>query len=113
MANAVTLSADSTIDVTGPSSGSLAGLLTIGSNRLSLTGGGSGANTAYSLTLGSSGGVLLTGNPTFDVANNGSGLGTLILGALNDGGEARTITKSDYGALTLTAAQAPCMPTIL
>ena len=79
MANAVTVSANSTIDVTGPSSSSFAGLLTMGGNRLSLTGGGSGANTAYSLTLGSSGGVLLTGNPIFDVADNGSGVGTLIL----------------------------------
>jgi autotransporter-associated beta strand protein len=104
LANAVTLSADSTIDVTGPSNGAVTGLLTIGGNRLSVTGGGGGANTAYSLTLGSSGGVLLTGNPTFDVANNGSGPGTLVLGALNDGGAARTITKSDCGALTLAAA---------
>ncbi len=102
--NAVTLTADSTIDVTGPSSSAITGQLTIGSNRLCLTGGGSGANTAYSLTLGNSGGVLLTGNPTFDVADNGSGVGTLILGALNDGGATRTITKSDSGALTICAA---------
>ena len=93
--NPVTISADSAIDVTGPSSGAVTGQLTIGSNRLRLTGGGSGANTAYSLTLGGSGGILLSGNPTFDVANNGSGTGTLVLGALNDGGAARTITKSD------------------
>ena len=73
--NPLMLSADSTIDVTGPPSGTITGLFTIGGNRLSLTGGGSGANTAYGLTLGSSGGVALTGNPTFDVANNGSGVG--------------------------------------
>ena len=78
--NPLVLSADSTIDVTGPPSGAVTGQFTIGGNRLSLTGGGSGANTAYGLTLGSSGGVALTGNPTFDVANNGSGAGTLILG---------------------------------
>jgi autotransporter-associated beta strand protein len=102
--NAVTLSSDSTIDVTGPANGSITGLFTIGGNRLSLSGGGSGANTAYSLTLGNSGGVSIIGNPTFDVANNGSGTGTLILGALNDGGTTRTITKSDLGALTLGAA---------
>ncbi len=104
VANAVTIKADSTIDVTGFSSENVAGGLTIGGNRLSVTGGGSGANTAYSLTLGSSRGVSLTGNPNFDVANNGTGAGTLILGALNDGGTARTITKSDSGALTLSAA---------
>ena len=74
--NKVTVTGDSTFDVTGPPSGTITGLLTIGGNRLSLTGGGSGANTAYSLTLGNSGGVLLTGNPTFDVADNGSGVGT-------------------------------------
>jgi fibronectin-binding autotransporter adhesin len=104
MANAVTLSSDSTIDVTGPSNAAVTGLFTIGGNRLSVTGGGSGPNTAYSLTLGTSGGVLLTGNPTFDVANNGAGSGTLVLGALNDGGTARTINKTDSGALTLIAA---------
>ena len=102
--NAVTLTADAMIDVTGPSSGVITGLLTIGGNRLSLTGGGSGANTAYSLSLGTVGGVSLTGNPTFDVANNGSGSGTLVLGALSDGGTARTITKSDSGMLTLSTA---------
>ena len=47
---------------------------------------------------------MLTGNPTFDVANNGSGVGTLVLGALNDGGAARTITKTDSGALTFNTA---------
>jgi autotransporter-associated beta strand protein len=102
LANAVALSANSIIDVTGPSNGAITGVLTIGSNRLSVTGGGAGPNLPYSLTLGASGGVLLTGNPTFDVANNGSGAGTLILGALSDGGTACTITKTDAGALTLS-----------
>jgi uncharacterized repeat protein (TIGR03803 family)/autotransporter-associated beta strand protein len=106
MTNVVTVSADSTIDMTGISSGSITGLLTVGSNRLCLTGGGTGANTPYSLTLGASGGVSLVGNPTFDVANNGTGAGTLVLGALNDGGTARTMTKTDSGALTLGAAAA-------
>ena len=46
---------------------------------------------------------MLTGNPTFDVADNGSGAGTLVLGAERRGA-ARTITKSDSGALTLSAA---------
>ncbi|MGA2259547.1 MAG: autotransporter-associated beta strand repeat-containing protein, partial [Thermoguttaceae bacterium] len=103
MANAVTLTADSTIDVTGVPSGGFAGALTIGGQRLSVTGSGAGADTAYSLSLGIIGGVSLAGNPTFDVANNGSGVGTLVLGALNDGGSARTITKSGAGALTLFA----------
>ena len=103
LANALTLSADSTIDVTGPTNGAVTGLLTIGSNRLSVTGGGAGPNLPYSLALGG-GGVLLTGNPTFDVANNGSGTGTLVLGALSDGGVPRTITKTDLGALTLSTS---------
>ena len=38
------------------------------------------------------------------MANNGTGTGTLVLGALGDGGTAGTITKADSGALTLAAA---------
>ena len=78
--------------------------MTIGLNTLSITGGSTGANTAYTLTLGNTGGVSLTGNPTFDVANNGAGMGALILGALNDNGTSKTITNSDTGTLTLGAA---------
>ncbi len=47
--------------------------------------------------------MTLSGNPTFDVANNGTGVGALALGALNDGGTARTITKQNAGTLNLTA----------
>jgi autotransporter-associated beta strand protein len=47
--------------------------------------------------------VNLSGNPTFNVANNGSGIGTVNLGALNDGGTARTITLSGAGTVNLTA----------
>jgi fibronectin-binding autotransporter adhesin len=101
LANPLTVTADSTIDVTGPSSGAVTGLLTIGNNRLSVTGGGAAPSTSYSLTLGNSGGVLLAGNPVLDIADNGSAAGTLVLGALNDGGQARTITKTGMGALTL------------
>ncbi len=103
MGNNVTMTADATIDVTGFSSDSITGLLTIGSNNLFVTGGSTGANAAYSLSLGTVGGVTLSGNPTFDVANNGTGVGTLSLGGLNDGGTARTITKQNAGTLTLTA----------
>jgi autotransporter-associated beta strand protein len=100
-ANAVNLAANSTIDVSGVSGGTLGNLSVVGNNTLCVTGTGTGANTPYSLTLGS---ASLGGNPTFDVANNGSGTGTLVLGALDDGGTPRTITKTDAGALTLTAA---------
>ena len=103
VANAVQLTANSTIDVSGLSSGTLGNFLAASSNTFFLTGSGTAANSAYSLTLGSGS---LAGNPTFDVANNGSGLGTLLLGALGDGGTARTITKANAGALTLAAAAA-------
>jgi autotransporter-associated beta strand protein len=100
-ANAVRLTANSTIDVSGVGGGTLGNLSATGSNTLFVTGASTAANTAYSLTLGS---VNLGGNPTFDVANNGTGVGTLVLGALGDGGTARTITETDSGALTLAAA---------
>jgi fibronectin-binding autotransporter adhesin len=64
---------------------------------------GSLADTAYNLTLGA---TSLNGAATFNVANNGSGTGTLTLGALNDGGTARTVTKAGPGTLTLAAAAA-------
>ena len=100
-ANAVRLIANSTIDVSGVSGGTLGNLSATGSNTLFVTGASTAANTAYSLTLGS---VSLSGSPTFDVANNGTGTGTLVLGALGDGGTACTITETDSGALTLAAA---------
>jgi autotransporter-associated beta strand protein len=40
------------------------------------------------------------------VANNGAGPGSLVLGSLQDGGSARTITKTGAGALTLAASAA-------
>ena len=76
VANAVSLAADSTIDVTGVTAGTL-GNLAVGDNTLYVTGGGTGASAAYGLTLGSGS---LGGNPTFNVANNGSGVATLTLG---------------------------------
>ena len=100
LANTVNVTSNSTIDVTGASSAAV-GNLTIGSNTLFLTGGGSAANSGYSLTVGP---VDLSGTPTFDVANNGTGAGTLILGSLNDGGTACTITKADNGLLVLSSS---------
>jgi autotransporter-associated beta strand protein len=100
-ANAVRLAANSTIDVSGVSGGTLGNLSVAGNNTLFVTGSSTAADTAYSVTLGSGS---LAGNPTFDVANNGTGTGTLVLGALGDGGTARTITKADSGSLTLAAA---------
>ena len=102
--NAVNVTADSTIDVTGTASSGLGGLTTIGNNTLTITGGSTGLNAPYTLSLGTSGGVTLSGNPTFNVSNNGSGTGTLVLGSLNDGTSARTLTFSGSGATTLNAA---------
>ena len=73
----------------------------MGTNTLFITGGSTGANAPYSVALGA---ATLTGNPTFDVANNGSGGGTLTLASLNDGGSARTITKVNSGTLEIQGA---------
>jgi autotransporter-associated beta strand protein len=78
-----------------------AGALTIGSGATGLTLApetGSVANGNYTLTFGA---TTLNGNPTFTVNNNGTGVGTLFLGALADGGTARTITKAGPGVLIL------------
>ncbi len=107
LSNAVTVNSNSVIDVSGPPSGTISGLLTIGSNALSITGGGIGTNAAYGLSLGSTGGVVLTGNPTFSVSNNGAGLGTLTLGAMSDGGTLRTITIGNGISAGAVAAGSP------
>ena len=80
--NAVAVTTNSTIDVTGYASASL-GALSINGSKLSITGGSTGTNAAYGLTLGA---TTLTGNATFDVANNGSGTGTVALGAVGGSG---------------------------
>src|SRR4030095_12249878 len=78
------------------------GTLSIGANTLSVAAGGNvNSNSPYGLTFGS---TTFTGDATFSVANNGTGTGTLTLGALNGGAVARTITKSGTGQLTLGSA---------
>ena len=106
LANNVTVTNNSTINVNAlNSSGTLAasvGNVTIGSNTLYTVGaGGFNTNVPYYLTTGT---VAVSGSSTFDVANNGTGLGTLTLGAIADGGTAATITKSDNGLLVLASA---------
>ena len=88
-ANNFVVTGNATLDVPGTAAATI-GSLTIGSQTLSVTGGSTGANTAYTLTTGT---VTLTGNPTIDVANNGTGAGTLTLGSLNDGG---TTARTDH-----------------
>ena len=89
--NAVTVTADATIDVQGTPSATL-GALAIGGHTLAVT----GANGSM-LTVGP---ATLSGDPTFDVA---AGV-TMNLGAIDDGGVARTITKSSGGTLRVNAA---------
>src|SRR5205823_3121906 len=86
--NNVVVTADSAIDLRSVAGGSL-GNLSMGTNTLNLTG-----LSGTALALGT---VSLTGNPTL---NTGTGL-TVTLGALNDGGSARIITKAGPGTATL------------
>lgn len=115
LSNAVTIddaSGPVTIDVTGPQSAGLTsnvafGNATAGAIQLNVTGAGTGSGSNYTLAL--SGGVTLTGTNTnyvFDVAANslGSGTGTLVIGGLNGGGTARTVTLQNAGTVALTAA---------
>jgi autotransporter-associated beta strand protein len=60
---------------------------------------GSTSGQAYGLTLGP---TTLAGNATFDVANNGAGLGTLTLGAVGQTATAG-LTKTGAGKLLLSA----------
>ncbi len=106
------VTASSTIDVTGTASAGLVGSVTIGNATaapitLSVTGGSTAAGAAYTLALGTGSTVSLTGSNTqyvFDVANNGAGTGSLVLGSLSDGGTARNILVQNAGVVTLPFA---------
>ncbi|HEY1379143.1 MAG TPA: autotransporter-associated beta strand repeat-containing protein, partial [Gemmataceae bacterium] len=87
--NAVAVTADSTIDVK-TLSGATLGNLTIGTNTLTTT-------ASFGPTTLGMGAVTLTGNPTFAPA---AGMTTSV-GALSDGGTARTITASGTGTGTV------------
>ena len=113
LANSISVSQSSAIALNGTSADSV-GPLSIGGSTLSITGTSTGANAPYTLTTGA---VTLSGSPTFNVANNGTGTGTLVLGALYDGGTARTITFTDTtdlsapgAAVTLGSAATGLMP---
>ena len=80
------------------------GTLSIGTNTLSIT-----TNTADNVASGTDYGVTfgatsLTGNATFDVANNAAGVGTLTLGTIGETGGARSLTKQGAGTLLLSGA---------
>ncbi len=104
--NVVSLSADSAVDVSGTTAGTL-GNFAAGGNTLYVTGKSTAANAAYRLSLGRG---TLGGNPTFNVANNGAGVGTLTLGSLSDDGTARTLTKTGSGMLILAGSATSLVP---
>lgn len=75
------------------------GTLSIGGQTLTVTAGPNfSPDAAFGLSFGT---TTVTGNATFDVADNGGGTGTLTLGALDTGGGARTLVKAGAGTLVL------------
>jgi autotransporter-associated beta strand protein len=113
LANGLNVTTNSTIDVTGANAGSITGQVTIGSTQLSVTGGSNGANADYSLSLGTTGGVSLSGSPTFNVAKNGTGAGNVTVGAITQTAAASGITKTGDGTLIATGASTYTGPTVI
>jgi len=108
-ANPITVSGTGTATIQHDRSSSGAGVvytfgtLGIGSQTLavnSVSGGNVTNNTSYGITLGA---TTLSGNSIFDVANNGSGTGTLTLASVTSPA-GTSLTKNGNGALTVTAA---------
>ncbi|MDB5325878.1 MAG: putative serine/threonine phosphatase [Phycisphaerales bacterium] len=95
--NNVSVSADSSIDVSGSLAASMGGL-SIGSHRLSVS-SSDVTSAAYSLAFNS---LTLTGDATFDVASsNGGGAGSVSVGPMSGGG---SITKTNSGTLKFIGA---------
>lgn len=87
------------LDLTGPSTITL-GTLSIGSgSTLNVTGASTGTNATYAMTVGA---TALSGAATINVANNGAGLGTLVVGDVTGGSNA--LTKGGPGTLNLAGA---------
>lgn len=77
------------------------GTLSIGAQTLTVAGGGNVNSGTAGVTFGT---TTLTGNTTFSVTNPTNGGSTVLtLGALADGGTARTISKTGGGTLILNA----------
>ncbi len=93
--NPVSLTANSSIDLTGVSSVTM-GALTIGGNTLTVTGGSISPTSPYTMTFGA---TSINGTPDFEVSNNknGSGLGTLVLGTITDAGSGSSVTINSLG----------------
>ncbi len=84
----------------GAGSATLRGDLSLGLNaRLNITGGATATNTPYSLNV--VGVSLISGNATFDVANNGSAQGNVVFGDVVDQGLSSMLTKLGNGILTI------------
>ncbi len=100
--NGVTVTGNSTIDISGSLTTTFTGGVTIGANTLNVT-SSDATNTPYSLTF--NGASTLNGNATFNVANSaGGGAGTLSLAGVNQGaGGPFGITKAGAGTLFLAA----------
>jgi fibronectin-binding autotransporter adhesin len=100
------VNADSTVQVDRITAAATAtthaiGNLSIGGGRtLSVVPNDINAGTAYGLTVTT---TTVTGPATFDVANNGAGLGTLTVGAVTSSG---TITKTGAGDLVTNSSTA-------
>ncbi|WP_449070486.1 beta strand repeat-containing protein [Prosthecobacter sp.] len=106
-ARPTTLNTDATITIDRVTAAATAvthtlGTLAISDQTLTVSAGplvNSGTN--FGLTFGA---TTFNGNSTFVVNNNAAGEGNLTLGALNDGGVSRIITKLGPGILTLGTA---------
>ena len=110
LANNITVSAGATggLDVppAGPGAGgaaTLTGVLTLNTGSiLDVTGGAIVTDTPYSVDV--TGSTTLAGNSTIDVANNGTGLGTLHLDDVNQSSANTSLTKTGAGTLVLSGA---------
>ena len=108
LANNITVSASATgrLDLPGAGLGvggsaTLTGVLTLNTGSiLDVTGGDTATDTAYSLNV--TGSTTLAGNSTVNVANNGTGVGTLHLDDVNQSGANTSLTKTGAGTLVLS-----------
>ncbi|HEY1921284.1 MAG TPA: hypothetical protein VGG44_00850, partial [Tepidisphaeraceae bacterium] len=98
----LTLPAGTTYNLQVPIATANLGALSMNAGAtLNVTGISFQANTPYAVTFGA---TPINGNVTFNVANNGTGAGTLNLGALNDSGVASSIFIGGNGTVGLNAA---------
>jgi alpha-amylase len=98
----LTVAAGGSYNLQIPSALANLGALTLGTgSTLSVTGAGSGSNTPYSVNFGA---TAINGTVAVNVSDNGTGAGSLNLGALNDSGMASAINFTGNGTVNLNAA---------